>query len=159
MAGSDLTGFDAADPDLFQGAPCILTNDGGLEDEEINRLVGFWAGLGARAAIMSAEEHDRLVGRISHAPHVMAVVCAFVALSQEENGHFAGGGLRDTSRVAGGDPQMWAEILLENRKAVVEPLRECASALGHLATLIETGSEDPLVTALEDAQRRRKLLS
>ena len=89
MAGSDLAGFDAASADLFEGAPCILTNDGGLEDDDINRLVGFWAGLGARAAIMSADEHDRLVARISHAPHVLAAVCALVALSKEEDGHFS----------------------------------------------------------------------
>ncbi len=158
MAGSDLAGFDAADADLFEGAPCILTNDEGLDDDEINRLVGFWAGVGARAAIMSAKEHDHLVARISHAPHVLAAVCALVALADEEDGHFAGGGLRDTSRVAGGDPQMWAEILLENREAVVAPLRECASALEHMAVLIEEGSEAPLVTALEEAQCRRKLL-
>jgi prephenate dehydrogenase len=159
MAGSDLTGFDAADADLFDGAPCILTNDEGLEDDDINRLVGFWAGLGARAAIMSAEEHDRLVARISHAPHVMAVVCALVALSKEEDGHFSGGGLRDTSRVAAGDPQMWAEILLENRESVVAPIRECVSALTHLSELIEEGNEGALVTVLEEAQHRRKLLS
>ena len=158
MAGSDLAGFDAADADLFDGAPCILTNDEDLDDEEINRLVGFWAGLGARSAIMSAEEHDHLVARVSHAPHVMAAVCALVALAREEDGHFAGGGLRDTSRVAGGDPQMWAEILLENRAAVVEPLRECASMLESMASMIGEGREGPLVTALEEARYRRKLL-
>lgn len=159
MAGSDLTGFDAADADLFDGAPCILTNDEGLNDDEINRLVGFWASLGARAAIMTAAEHDSLVARISHAPHVLAVACALVALAKEEDGHFAGGGLRDTSRVAGGDPEMWAEILLENREAVVGPMRECARVLEDLAVLIENGKEGPLLTALEEAQRRRKLLT
>ena len=100
MAGSEQSGFSAARADLLDGAPCILTNDAGLPDEDVNRLVAFWSGLGARAAVMSGAEHDQLVARISHVPHVMASVCALVALEREEDGHFAGGGLRDTSRVA-----------------------------------------------------------
>lgn len=158
MAGSEQTGFDAASPELFDGAPCILTNDEGFSDADVNRLVAFWAGLGSRVGVMSALEHDRLVARISHMPHVLAVVCALVALEDEEDGHFCGGGLRDTSRVAAGDPNMWTEILLENRGEVVEPLRESARALERLAELIEHGQADALATALEEAQRRRQLL-
>lgn len=159
MAGSEQGGFEAADPDLFVGAPCILTNDHGAPDGDLNRLVAFWAGLGARAAVMSAAEHDRLVARISHFPHVMAVVCALVSLGNEDDGMLAGGGLRDTSRVAAGDPVMWTEILLENRGEVVEPLRESAAMLQGIAELIEDGSQQALETLLEDAQRRRDQLS
>jgi prephenate dehydrogenase len=158
MAGSDQSGFSAARPDLFQNAPCILTNDGGLPDEDINRLVAFWSGLGARAAVMSGEEHDQLVARISHVPHVLAAVCALVALKREEDGHFAGGGLRDTSRVAGGEPAMWREILSENKDAVVGPLRESAELMQRLADLIEGGKEDALEAVLEEAQARRRQL-
>lgn len=158
MAGSEQTGFDAASAGLFEGAPCILTNDEGYCDADVNRLVAFWSSVGSRVGVMTALEHDRLVARISHMPHVLAAVCALVALEDEENGHFCGGGLRDTSRVAAGDPRMWTEILLENRKAVVEPLRETASALVRLAELIDDGQEDALATALEEAQRRRQAL-
>ena len=158
MAGSEQTGFDAANADLFDGAPCILTNDQEFADAEVNRLVAFWGGLGCRVGVMSAQEHDTLVARISHMPHVLAAVCALVALENEDDGHFAGGGLRDTSRVAAGDPQMWTEILLENQAAVVDPLRESAKLMQRLADLIENGHEDALATALEEAQRRRRSL-
>ena len=159
MAGSERSGFKAAHPDLFEGAPCILTNENELPDEEVNRLVGFWAGLGAQSAIMSAAEHDRLVARISHVPHVLAVVCALVALENEEDGKFAGRGLRDTSRVAGGDPLMWAEILMENRHQIVPPLRESARVLERLAELLEGGKEDALTAVLEESQERRQRLT
>jgi prephenate dehydrogenase len=159
MAGSERSGFKAAHPDLFEGAPCILTNENELPDEEVNRLVGFWAGLGAQSAIMSAAEHDRLVARISHVPHVLAVVCALVALENEEDGKFAGRGLRDTSRVAGGDPLMWAEILMENRHQIVPPLRESARVLERLAELLEGGKEDALTAVLEEGQERRQRLT
>ncbi len=158
MAGSERVGFGAASPDLFEGAPCILTNDDGRSDAEVNRLVAFWAGLGARVAIMDAGEHDRVVARISHVPHLLAVVCALVALDQEEDGNLAGGGLRDTSRVAGGDPLMWAEILGENRAEVLRPWRECIALMERLAGLLEAGEMDGLGVVLEDARRRRGLL-
>lgn len=159
MAGSDRSGFESASADLFERAPCILTNDGGLPDEDVNRLVAFWSGLGARAVVMSGREHDQLVARISHLPHVLAVVCALVALEQEEDGHFSGGGLRDTSRVAGGDPVMWSEILIENKEAVLGPLRQSAKLLSRLADLIEAGNEKALEAVLEEAQNRRRRMN
>ncbi len=158
MAGSERSGFGAARADLFESAPCILTNEQGLPDEDVNRLGGFWAGLGARAAVMNAAEHDRLVARISHLPHALAVVCALVALEGEEDGKFAGRGLRDTSRVAAGDPLMWAEILLENRSEVVPPLREAAQVLERLADLLAGGKGEALRAVLEEAQERRQRL-
>ena len=158
MAGSEQSGFGAAHADLFDEAPCILTNDGGLPDEDVNRLVAFWSGLGARAAVMSGAEHDQVVARISHLPHVLAAVCALVALEREEDGHFAGGGLRDTSRVAGGDAPMWREILTENKDAVVGPLRQSAELMQRLADLIEGGKDKALEAALEEARRRRRKL-
>ena len=158
MAGSEQVGFGAASADLFDGATCILTNDNERPDADVNRLVAFWAGLGSRVAIMDAEEHDRVVARISHVPHLLAVVCALVALEREDDGGLAGGGLRDTSRVAAGDPLMWTEILGENRQEVLPPLRESIRIMERLAGILEDGRDEALETVLEDAQRRRNLL-
>ena len=108
---------------------------------------------------MSAAEHDRLVARISHLPHALAVVCALVALEFPDHGQFSGGGLRDTSRVAAADPGLWTEIFLENREAVASPLRESGELILRLADLIEKGQEDALATVLEEAQRRRLTLA
>jgi prephenate dehydrogenase len=158
MAGSERSGFRAADADLFEGAPCIITNESDRPESEVHRLLGFWAGLGASSAVMSAAEHDRLVARISHVPHVLASVCALVALENTEDGKFAGRGLRDTSRVAGGDPMMWAEILLENRQEIIPPLKESAGILMRLAELLEENKEDALRAVLEEGQLRRQSL-
>ena len=117
MAGSERTGFGAADPDLFVDAPCILTNDNQQPLAQLDQLRNFWEGLGARPSVMSATQHDHLVARISHLPHILSSICAIVALQNHEDGRYAGQGLRDTSRVAAGDPAMWLEILLENRHA------------------------------------------
>ena len=155
MAGSEQSGFAAARADLLAGAPCIITNEDDLDDALVGRLISFWSGLGMRTAVMSADEHDRLVARISHVPHALAVACALVALEDRDHGQFSGGGLRDTSRVAAGDPELWTEIFLENREAILEPLRESGHLIMRLADLIEKGQEDALATVLEEAQSRR----
>ena len=159
MAGSERTGFGAAHEDLFVGAPCILTNENERPDEEVHRLMGFWARLGAQSAVMSATEHDRLVARISHVPHALASVCALIALKNPEDGKFSGQGLRDTSRVAAGDPPMWAEIHLENKVEVGEPVRESAALLNRLADLLEEGKRDAITAMLEEGQARRQRLN
>ena len=158
MAGSEHSGFEAAQADLFEGAPCILTNDQDLPAEDLDRLRNFWIGLGAHPVVMTAPEHDHLVARISHVPHVLAAVCALVAL-EEDGASLAGGGLRDTSRVAGGDPRMWTEILCENNGAITGPLRESAALLTRIADFLEQGEETALRETLEMAQQRRRLLS
>jgi prephenate dehydrogenase len=134
MAGSERAGLDAASPDLFSGAACLLTNDAGVCPERAAALDRFWQALGCRTTWMSATTHDELVARISHLPHVIAASAARVCLKDPSDGTFGGGGLRDTTRVASGNPEMWAEILIENRLALLNPIRE---TLADLATILD----------------------
>ena len=113
---------------------------------ELRSLRNFWESLGARTALMTAPDHDRLVARISHVPHVLSAVCALVALKNPGDGDYAGQGLRDTSRVGGGDPAMWTEILMENREQIEAPLRECGNILTELADYL-VGKGIPFRTA------------
>ena len=158
MAGSERTGFGAADADLFLGASCILTNEHQQPEESVTQLATFWEDLGATTTVMDAEEHDRLVGRISHLPHVLSTVCALAALERVEDGRFSGQGLRDTSRVAAGDPAMWAEILLQNRSQILDPIREAASTLSQMAEDLTKQDRAAILKALADGQVRRRAL-
>ncbi len=158
MAGSERSGFAAADADLFEGAPCILTNENRESADEVTRLTSFWRGLGAQTTVMSAEEHDRLVGRISHLPHIFSSLCALTALHDVKDGRFAGKGLRDTSRVAAGDPQMWLEILMENRLQIAAPLRDASTTLRRIADALEERDETTILSALEEAREKRQTL-
>lgn len=142
MAGSEQNGLEAASADLFQNAACLLTNDEGVYDEKAGALERFWKSVGCRTTWMSAAAHDELVARISHLPHVVAASAARVCLKNPDDGRFGGGGLRDTTRVAGGNPEMWAEILTENRMALIEPLRETISDLTNLLARLENGDEE-----------------
>lgn len=154
MAGSERQGFAAASAGLFDGAMCLLTDDEDVGDPAAAALEDFWRGLGCRVSWTTAVEHDQLVARISHLPHVMAAVAASVAMDPPEGARFGGGGLKDTTRVAAGDPAMWAEILLENAAALSGPLREAHGRLGEMLAMIEGGDQEALRHLLERARDR-----
>ena len=148
MAGSEQSGIEAARADLFRGAACALTNDQGRADEEVRAMADFWEKLGCVTSVMKAGDHDRAVARISHLPHAMAVATAAAALRFEGDEALAAGGFRDTTRVASGDPSMWAEIMVENREALTAALEdsqnEIREMLEHLAKSDKKGLQDYL---------------
>lgn len=155
MAGSERAGLDAAHADLFQGAACLLTNDAQAPEARAAALERFWRSVGCRATWMSAAAHDELVARISHLPHVVAASAAHVCLKDPALGEFGGGGLRDTTRVASGNPEMWAEILIENRQALLGPLREILNDLSSLLDDLENADSEATRQWLASAKHLR----
>lgn len=148
MAGSEQTGIEAARAGLFRGAACALTNDQGRPESEVEALMEFWQSLGCEVSLMEAADHDRAVARISHLPHAMAVATASAALRYPGDGFLAAGGFRDTTRVASGDPAMWAEIMVENQAALITALddaqNEIREMLDHLAKSDKKGLQNYL---------------
>jgi prephenate dehydrogenase len=159
MAGSEQGGVSAASADLFQNAACLLTNDENVSREKAAALECFWQGVGCRTTWMSAAAHDELVARISHLPHIIAASAARICLETPSQGEFGGGGLRDTTRVAAGNPDMWAEILIENRAALRDPLRQTIADLGHFLVLLEADDQDAARQWLAAAKDRRGFLN
>lgn len=155
MAGSEKTGINAAAADLFKDAACILTNDDHVAGTKAVALEQFWSALGCRTAWMGSAIHDALVARISHLPHIIAASGARVSLQDPAEGRFGGGGLRDTTRVAGGNPDMWAEILIENRSAIAGPLRETIEDLREILASLENGEQERVRQWLLTAKERR----
>lgn len=159
MAGSERTGIDAARARLFEDAACLLTDDHHAKIESRQRLERFWQSVGCRTTWMTSAIHDELVARISHLPHVISAAGALVALRDPSEGRFGGGGMRDTTRVAAGDPEMWAEILLENREAVLGPLRESVSVLREMLASLEAGDHQNVRRWLALAKTRRDAIN
>ncbi len=155
MAGSEQTGMGAADAELFEGAACLLTDDGGVGEPWGGKLGRFWESLGCRVSWLDAAGHDALVARISHFPHLIAAAAAKVALKNPADGTFGGGGLRDTTRVAGGDPAMWAEIVMENRDALRGVLSHGIREMSEMLAMLEADDHEALRRWLEDAKRAR----
>jgi prephenate dehydrogenase len=158
MAGSERAGIAAARADLFEGAACFVTGDEGATAAALRRVADFWRAIGCRVTRLDPAAHDALVARVSHLPHLLAAALARVALRIEGQGDSGGGGLRDTTRVASGEPAMWAEIVAQNRDALAGPLREMIDEMREVLALVEAGREEPLRAWLGRAKQLRDAL-
>ncbi len=156
MAGAERHGLGAARADLFERCICLLTP---VADRTLSTAVEkvsrFWEGLGARVRPMTAQAHDEAVALVSHLPHLVAA--ALAGLPEDEATECAGPGWRDMTRLAGGAPELWTEILSHNRQPVTYALRGMISRLNEVLELLETGRDADLESFLADAKRRRKL--
>ena len=157
MAGSEQKGIEASRKDLFSGAMCFLTDDDGAGDPFRAMLERFWSGLDCRVCWTDAARHDELVARVSHFPHLIAAAAAMVSLKDPTDARFGGGGLRDTTRVAGGDPDMWAEILIENRAAVSGSLGEAMIVLKEIHAALDRGDERAVLDWLRKASELHRI--
>lgn len=159
MAGSERNGLSAVTATLFQNAACLLTNDERAPADQTAALEAFWKTIGCRTSWMTAAVHDELVARISHLPHLIAASAARVCLKDPSEGKFGGGGLRDTTRVAAGNPEMWAEILIENREALIGPIRETIADLQEVLATLEAGDIHQAGRWLTTAKQNRDPLN
>jgi prephenate dehydrogenase len=149
MAGSEAAGFEAARDDLFDGAACILTPHAA----SLPRLREFWESLGCRIAVMTPNEHDAAIARISHLPHLTASALTLAALTdQADIVSLVGRGFRDTTRIASGDASLWTEILLENHDAIEPPLEDLTRRLAALLDFLKNRNEMALRKFLTEAK-------
>jgi prephenate dehydrogenase len=159
MAGSQRTGLAHASGDLFHRAACLLTPTANTQREHLDRLRAFWIKLGCRVREMSPQEHDHCVARISHLPHSMAVLTTLAALRKDASVlDSSAGGFRDTTRVAGGDPAMWAGILMQNRTEVMAALQDASAVMRELLEMLQSMDEEALRRFLTQAKALRDLL-
>ena len=153
MAGSHHTGFQHARADLFDGAACVVTHSADTDAAAAERVAAFWTALGSRVFRRDPTLHDDEVAWISHAPH--AVAFAFARALTDSPGpasELRGPGFRDFTRIAAADPEMWADILVANRKALAGPLETTARSLDALAQSIAAGDTERVQEILASAR-------
>ncbi len=151
MCGRELASIDAADPDMFLGAPWVLTRD----EPVVTDLV---AAVGALPVFMDAERHDRLVAGVSHAAFVLSAAYVLAMAGDpdwEGMQQVAGTGFRDVSRLAAGDPGMYAAITSTNRERIAGSIRSVEAALARLRRHLEAG-DGRLVELFEEARLARE---
>jgi prephenate dehydrogenase len=157
MAGSEQTGISAARADLFLGATCILTPTVQTQPAALARVQAFWSALGCRLLSMTVDEHDRKVARISHLPHAVAFALVRAALQDDPNAaECAGNGFRDTTRIAGSDPDLWSGILLENQAEVVVALQDAVTDLQDLLAIVRGADKEQLRHYIATAQELKR---
>lgn len=163
MAGSERSGPEAADAQLFQGATWVLTPTAATADATLTVLSAFLRRLGARVVALPPEQHDELVAVVSHLPQVVASALAAVAADAiEATGDavlaVAGGGFRDTTRIAASDPALWLPILAGNRVAVLEALDAYTERLRQVRASVAEERWEELGTVLRRASAARQRL-
>ena len=149
VAGTEHSGPDSGFAELFINRWCILTPSEGADPEAVERLRTFWAALGARVEIMTAEHHDLVLAITSHLPHLIAYTIVGTAdelaqVTSSEVIKFSAGGFRDFTRVAASDPTMWRDVFLSNKDAVLEMLGTFNEDLSRLTRAIRRGDGDAL---------------
>lgn len=158
MAGSEQRGLAAAKVDLFDGAACFLVP--GESAANNARVTAFWNSLGCAVTEIAADAHDEIVARLSHLPHLVAAALLVGAEKfQPHSLRFSGPGLRDTTRLASGPPDLWRGILVQNRDKARRALREFRAELERVESLLEPGRENELRRYLHDAAKLREQLA
>lgn len=160
MAGSELSGYASARPDLFTGALVIVTPIDATPLPALKRVTEFWEALGARVHALDPDEHDRAVAAVSHLPHLAAyaLVEAVARLDPQFLG-VAARGFKDTTRIAASDARVWGEIFLGNRPALGEALGAFRASLADLERLVAEGHGPELERELERIRELRSRLT
>ncbi len=156
MAGSEKTGWEHGSAGLFERRPCFVTPLPHSNAGAIETVVRFWHGLGAEVVTMTPDAHDEIVAHISHLPQVLAsTLCAFLATKDPAWRNQAGGGLRDTTRIAASDPQLWRTILEQNRDEVLRALRHYQDDLQAFQAALSNRDWLDVIARLERGQTYR----
>jgi prephenate dehydrogenase len=167
MAGSEKRGPENARADLYQDALCLICppkirGRGAFTGNRIGaataKLERFWQTLGLRTYNLDAQTHDQWVALISHIPHAAACMTALVAGRKPEAGLAIAGGFMDTTRVAGGDPEMWTDIFLTNRGEMLKSLNHTMQNLRKLQSAVRRSDAAAIKEFLQAAKASREEL-
>ena len=158
ITGKEVSGVDHADAQLYQGSLVVLTPLPETAPAGVDRAEALWRALGCRVQRMTPEAHDQAFAAVSHLPHLLAFAYMNGVLAQADAPALlamAGPGFRDFSRIAGGEPRMWRDILIANRSALQTQLRHFQQALHAIEQAIDAPDTAALEALLQGASQAR----
>jgi prephenate dehydrogenase len=159
MAGREVAGPSSAQADLFQGRAWILTPTSMTEESSIDLAKELVEALGATAYIMGAPAHDSLLARISHLPQITSTALAGAIEQLGDDLNLSGQGLRDMTRIANSDGELWSEILLENQDEVLKAISEYQQIIANLKDALESRDESALKNLFINGNKGRAKVS
>jgi prephenate dehydrogenase len=158
IAGTEKSGVEASLADLFQQRRVILTPDDDSDPDAVQQVREMWLQTGAEVTEMSVAHHDEVLAATSHLPHMLAFTLVDTLARLEDHDdifRYAAGGFRDFTRIASSNPQMWHDICLNNREALLKMLQRYSSDLQVLTNAIEKGDGKALLDTFERAKAAR----
>ena len=158
IAGAEKSGVNAATTDLFSGKNVVLTPSPEANKDAVASVADFWRSCGANVSEMAAETHDGIFAAVSHLPHLLAFALVDDIASRpnaQQLFSFAASGFRDFTRIAGSHPEMWRDISLANKTALLSELNAYQEELTQLKTLLSNDDGAGLQALFERASVAR----
>ncbi|MBP1045676.1 prephenate dehydrogenase [Enterococcus sp. BWM-S5] len=159
MAGSHKSGVTAGDERLFENAYYILTPNQNADSKKVNALKELLKGTQAKFVTLEPEEHDQITGMLSHLPHVIAA--GLVNQSKVFNEkhprarQLAAGGFRDITRIASSDPEMWTDILLNNKEILLDLITGWQNEMDQVSQWLKNGNQEAIFQFFYEAKETR----
>lgn len=135
VTGSEKKGIEAADGVPMDGAPCVITPTQNTDHDSYKKVEEFWKAMGLKTYRLSPDEHDAVLARSSHLPHLISP--ALVTIQSDKSLDISGPGLRDMARLAGSDPELWTGIVEQNAHEIGRAMKDLGQELLTLAQEIE----------------------
>ncbi len=162
VAGKEITGAIAADEELYVNRRVIVTPSARSTPAALDKIEALWRATGANVERMAPEIHDAILARASHLPQIVSSALAASLSDEKVDGRwaagFGAGGLRDTTRIAGSSAEMWRDIFLTNRVAILESLKLYARSFEEFIEAVELSDETRMIQLLERGRRMREQL-
>ena len=158
IAGAEKSGVSAANPDLFIGKNVVLTPTSETNKDALAGVAELWQACGANVSEMSAEDHDNIFAAVSHLPHLLAFALVDDIASRPNAAQlfsFAASGFRDFTRIAGSSPEMWRDISLANKTALLGEISAFENELNQLKQLLTNEDGAGLRAMFERASKAR----
>ncbi len=159
MAGTEHSGAAAAFPELYRGRKVIVVPQAETAARALRMVRASWVACGAKVVRLQAHEHDDILAAVSHLPHAVAFALMGTLAKRDDARHvlgFSAGGLRDTVRISGSSPEMWRDIFLANRSALVGAMDKYLFEINSLRKFLKAGDGQALQAAFERARDARE---
>jgi prephenate dehydrogenase len=158
IAGRETSGVESATADLFRGARVVLTPLAETAPDAVETVKACWEAAGGKVAIVSPQDHDRIFAAVSHLPHLLSFALVSEIASRDNAAEllgFAAGGFRDFTRIAASSPEMWRDIALQNREALLAEIDRYGAHLAVFRELIDKGEGPGLQRLMSEARNAR----
>ncbi|MEW6067242.1 MAG: prephenate dehydrogenase/arogenate dehydrogenase family protein [Nitrospirota bacterium] len=121
IAGSNRSGIDTAEAEIFNGAKCIITPTKNTDKDALEKVITIWKIFGSIVKLIDPHEHDRIYATVSHLPHLIAYILVNTAADVDISYlNFSGQGFMDTTRIASSSPELWRDICILNKDNLLE---------------------------------------
>lgn len=158
IAGTENSGAEAAFAELYENRRVILTPTTQTDPQALARVESMWQAAGARVTQMEVKHHDEVLAATSHLPHMLAYSLVDTLARMKENDEifrYAAGGFRDFTRIASSNPEMWRDICIANREALLQVMHRYIDEMQQLAEVVARGDSDQLQQIFSRAKASR----